>query len=523
MQTASGLHDAAQRAFRERRFEDAVLACRELTERFPRHAPGWNLSSHVLLAIKQGKEALQCADRAARLEPGDPSHEVQRAYCLLALGNRAQAKSAVERAARLPCENASVIGNIGTLFSLTGSQERALGVFERAARLQPEDARIRFNLATAKQSFGDLEGAEAEFDLAIRHNPRDFEAYLHRSRLRRQDKARNHVGELKALLDASDLPWRGRMILLYALAKEHEDLGDYDNAFEALREGAGLRRSHMDYDVGRDVAIMESIRRCYPAIGDNAGSAGHESDAPIFIVGLPRTGTTLAERIVASHGDVCSAGERNDFAACLMAQARTMSSGTAPAGTELVRLSARMDFARLGRDYVESVQAHTTEERRFIDKLPLNFLYCGLIARALPRAKIVHLRRDPMDACFAMFKTLFQQAYPFSYELDDLAEYFCAYRKLMQHWDSTLPGKIFHLDYESLVEDPESVSRQLFEYLELQWSPQVLDFHELETPSLTASLAQVRQPVYTSSVGRWRSYESHLRPLGNALAGRGVL
>lgn len=523
MQGPALLHDAARQALQERRFADAIAKCRELTDRFPRHAPGWNLASQVLLAIKQAQKALQSADHAARLDRGDPSHHVQRAYCLLALGRRADAGAAVARAAQMPSENPSVMDNIGTLFSLTGKQEQALHAFERAAELRPEDAHIRFNLATVKQSFGDLDGAEKEFDLAIRHNPRDYEAYLHRSRLRRQNDAHNHIGELKGLLDATERPWRGRMVLLYAIGKECEDLGDYDSSFEALREGAGLRRAHMQYDVGKDVAIMNAVRRHYPAAGDGTEPAGHDSDAPIFIVGLPRTGTTLAERIVATHGGVFAAGELNDFAVSLTAQAKALSCGAQPSGAELVRLSTQMDFARLGRDYVESTRVHTGGAARFVDKLPLNFLYCGLIARALPRAKIVHVRRNPMDACFAMFKTLFQQAYPFSYDLADLAEYYCAYHRLMTHWESTLPGKLFHLDYEALVEDLEPVSQKLFAYLELDWDRRVLDFHELQAPSLTASLAQIRQPVYSSSVGRWRRFERHLRPLESALEAAGIL
>ena len=523
MQTAARLHDAAWQALRERRFADAVATCRELTDRFPRHAPGWNVSSHVLLAIKQGEKALQSADHAARLDPGDPSHQVQRAYCLLALARRADAGIAVERAAELPCENPSVMDNIGTLFSLTGKQQQALHAFERAAELRPEDAHIRFNLATVKQSFGDLDGAEKEFNLAIRHNPRDYEAYLHRSRLRRQDAGHNHVGELQQLLNSTELPWRGRMILLYAIGKEYEDLGDYERSFEALREGAGLRRAHMEYDVRKDVAIMDGIRRYYPTAGGSTDFAGHDGDAPIFIVGLPRTGTTLVERLVATSDSVFAAGELNDFAVSLMAQAKAMAPGATPSGVELVRLSTQMDFARLGRDYVESTRPHIGQAPRFVDKLPLNFLYCGLIARALPRAKIVHVRRNPMDACFAMFKTLFQQAYPFSYDLDDLAEYYGSYHMLMSHWESALPGRLIHLDYEGLVKDLKGMSQKLFDRLELEWDPRVLHFHEQITPSLTASLAQIRQPVYASSVGRWRKYESHLAPLKSAFEAAGIL
>ena len=172
---------------------------------------------------------------------------------------------------------------------------------------------------------------------------------------------------------------------------------------------------------------------------------------------------------------------------------------------------------------MESTRPYTGQAPRFVDKLPLNFLYCGLIARALPRAKIVHVRRNPMDACFAMFKTLFQQAYPFSYDLGDIAEYYGSYHKLMSHWESTLPGRLIHLDYEALVEDPKGMSQKLFVYLDLEWDRRVLNFHKQATPSLTASLAQIRQPVYASSVGRWRNYEAHLAPLKSAFEAAGIL
>jgi hypothetical protein len=225
----------------------------------------------------------------------------------------------------------------------------------------------------------------------------------------------------------------------------------------------------------------------------------------------------LVERILGSHSEVFAAGELNNFAENLTRQTIALG-GERPANREkFIEAATAIDYAALGSAYVESTRPHTGHTSHFVDKLPLNFLYCGLILRALPNAKIVHVTRHPMDTCFAVYKTLFKQAYPYSYDLRELGQYYLAYRKLMSHWHKAASGKILNLSYEQLTSNFEDECKNLISFCGLDWEVGCLEFHDNAAPSMTASLAQVREPVYTSSVGRWKNYREQLQPLENIL------
>jgi hypothetical protein len=274
----------------------------------------------------------------------------------------------------------------------------------------------------------------------------------------------------------------------------------------------------MKYDVARDLETMQAIRATFGKEVFSGCGAGDDNGEAIFILGLPRTGTTLVERILASHSDVFAAGELNNFAAQLMGMLRAQNKEKRLARDELVRASAGLDVKKLGEAYIHSTRPFTGHVSRFIDKMPLNFLYVGLIHMSLPNAKIINLQRDPMDTCYAIYKQLFVDAYPYSYDLEELARYYVAYRQLMQHWHDVLPGVIHTVAYEDVVNDIERESRRMLDYCGLDWQPQVLRFHENKEASTTASTAQIRRPIYSSSVGRWRDYREQLQPVADVLA-----
>jgi len=499
----------------------ARRACLQLNARAPQLADGWLAASHIAMASKEPGVALAAIDRAAAIDPRNTRYSVQRAQCLLALGRRAAALAAARAAADAAGKDAAAWDAVGTLRSFAADQQGALEAYNRAVALAPEESQFAFNRASVRRFLGDLEGAESDYDRAIARRPLDFEAYLNRSDLRVQTTERNHVAELQALARRPELDWRGFVQIHYALAKECEDLGRYAEAFEHLQRGARRRREHLRYDVAVDVATVEWITKSYPAArADPSAEASPES--PIFIVGLPRSGTTLVERILASHSSLSSAGELDSFAQSLVEAARLKSGRSNLPRQELVAMSATLDFAALGRDYLARARAAYGGSGRFIDKMPLNYLYCGLIHRALPNARIVHVVRQPMAVCYAMYKTLFKSGYPFSYELREIGRYYAAYRRLMAHWQNTMPGVIYEVKYEDLVADQAAETRKLLEYCGLEWEDGCLAFHRNPTPSTTASAAQVRRPLYDSSVAQWRHYEARLSELKNALAAEGI-
>jgi hypothetical protein len=279
----------------------------------------------------------------------------------------------------------------------------------------------------------------------------------------------------------------------------------------------------MRYDVGQDVQALDLIRSVYDRhfLSTRDGQPC-SSEEPVFVVGLPRTGTTLLERIVGSHPAMFAAGELQNFQNELVRAIRRSRPGIGQDKQSLITAATGIDHADLGAAYVASTRPRTGHTPRFIDKLPLNYLYVGAIARALPSARIIHVERHPLDTAFAVFKTLFTQAYPFTYSLEDLGHYYVAYDRLMRHWHDCLGERLLRVRYEDLVTDTDGEARRIVHALGLDWHPDCLRFHLSSAPSNTASAVQVRERVYTSSVGKWRQVADQLQPFADIVSTGGV-
>lgn len=425
-----------------------------------------------------------------------------------------------------PQAMAAAYAELGDLSSVAQDYSCAVAAYDQAIALAPARARYWFNRAAVRRFLGELELAERDYDTALKLDPADGEAWLNRSDLRVQSPERNHLPQLESALASAPGDWRIQVPLRYALAKEYEDLGEYARSWDHLHAGAQLRRRNLQYDPQLDLDTVEWLIEAFPAGVSASAPRAPLGPQPIFIVGLPRTGSTLVERMLGTHSEVCSAGELTDFGTAVIEQARRShraDSTPTPTRRELVMSSARLDFAALGADYLRRVQARLQPQRpRFTDKLPLNYLYCGLIARALPAAKIVHVTRHPMAVCYAMYKVLFGQGYPFSYDLGEIADYYVGYRRLMEHWRRSLPGRLYEVAYEDLVADPPGQGRALLTAMDLAWEDQCLQSHSNATPVATASASQVRRPIYTSSISLWRRYELQLAPVRSRLLAAGI-
>lgn len=445
---------------------------------------------------------------------------IREAYRLHALGRRSDALLAAQAVLQAAGDDAMLIDALGTFYSVAGEQGQACAAYDRALALAPGHPGILFNRATVLRFLGRLSAAEDDLDRVIETKPTDYEAYKVRTDLRAQTQDRNHVSEMETMLAQGIGDWRGEVQIHHALAKEHEDLGHHALSWSHLTRGAQCRRRHLRYDVATDVDTAQWIMDALPAAPPPA--AGCPSDAPIFIVGLPRSGSTLVERILSGHSNVSAAGELNHLAHAIVHAVRARG-GSPPSGrAEMVARSAGIDFTALGSDYLKRTGPVTGDTPRFTDKMPLNYLYCGLIGRALPNAKIVHVWRRPMAACYAIYKTLFKDGYPFSYDLEELGRYYAGYRRLMNHWLITMPGAIHEVSYERLVADLHGEAKRLLDFCGLPWEEACADFQNNPAPSTTASAAQVRQPLYGSSVSQWRHYQPQLEGLRQQLIAAGV-
>ena len=502
----------------------AAAAVEKLKSRYEAVPAVWALASEI--SLRQGKLriALDEVDRAVSLDARNAKRHVQRARCAVLAGFIPQAQSSVTSALQQGVKDADDFLMLASVLVRCDDHAGALTMYQKAEAIEPDRNALHRGLATVYRFLGDLDNAEAAADRAVSIDPHDYEMLNLRSSLRKQRGDSNHVEELTALLRSGVKDWRGAVQVCYALAKELEDLENHDESFKYLAEGASLRRRNTKYDVHDDVQIFTAIISAFTHdTMERARGHGHPSTAPIFVLGLPRTGSTLVERIISSHSAVSTAGELNDFAFELLKLVAAANNGKQPERLALPGISLTVDMRALGENYLEAAKPRFRGTARFIDKLPLNSLYLGLINLALADAKVVHVNRHPVDTCFAIYKYLFKHAYPFSYDLDELATYYIAYHQLMAHWRDVLPAGWMHdVDYEDLISNQKGTTETLLEYLNLPWEEACLDFHLNAQASTTGSASQVRQRIYGSSVGKWRAFEKHLRPLIEKLEQAGI-
>jgi tetratricopeptide (TPR) repeat protein len=429
----------------------AIQLCEQLNRTSPDSGDGWFLTSQVAMRLNNPGMALVAVNKAIALEPENTGWLLQQALCYAGLSDMTSLDAAIERLSAHSMESSYQSSTMGSLLCQVNRHAEAVSHYEKAVAGKPLDAQHVYNLACLYRSLGRLAESEQCFDKTIALAPTDYESYKLRSELRAQKPDNNHVDELKKAAQGNIPDQRGQVQISFALAKELEDLGKTDESFRYLKQGADLRRSLMQYDVDRDLQTIEAIQNAYDSSMFDGHPGGCDSKEPIFILGMPRTGTTLVERVLSRHTDVYSAGELNNFSIQMMNQVRRNPADR----TSLVEATKSLNFEELGLAYVKSTRPFTGHVPRFIDKLPLNYLYAGLIHLALPKAKIISLSRHPLDTCYSVYKQLFMDAYPFSYNLEELGKYYVAYHQLMAHWNSVMPGVIFNINYEDMVANLE--------------------------------------------------------------------
>jgi tetratricopeptide (TPR) repeat protein len=484
----------------------------------PEYAEAWNNRGNVLLELRRPLDALASYDRAIALQPKLAESHCGRGNALRQLLRHDEALAAYDRALALKPDNPQTLCSIGVVLMDVDRLDEAESKFRRAIMLDPHCAAAYNNLGLIFKERGHFGDARRAMEQAIHLAPGSTSYYENLGTMGSFAADGPYVAALEGMCEnIAALCPADRIHLHFALAKIHEDGGRYESAFQHLLAGNELKRRQIPYDEAVTLARFKRTRELFSRdfIASREG-VGELAAAPVFIVGMPRSGTSLIEQILASHPEVFGAGELRLFEQTVDAVGDMLPG--APRFPELVAGMSSEHFRAIGRRYCEALMRRAPTASRIVDKMPGNFLFAGLIHLSLPNAVIIHAIRDPIDTCVSCFSVHFTRGQGYTYDLAELGCYYQHYQALMAHWRRVLPrGRIIDVHYEELVNDVEGVARRIVAHCGLAWHSGCLDFHHTERLVRTASAVQVRQSIYKSSIGRWRRYECFLKPLINAL------
>jgi Tfp pilus assembly protein PilF len=497
----------------------AGARCQQILAIQPDLVQGHFLVALVALEAKDRKTAFSAFQSVVKLDPDHGAAWANLARLYMSEGKVNLADAALRETLRIKPDQPIVLDLIGTTLSLMGEHSAAQSFYSRANTLLPDHPPFLQNLANNLVYHGQTEAADRIFRKIIALQPDSPQAHWALSTSTRATDS-SHIEQMQRLAAHHQQHPRERAFYQYAIGKELEDLQQWDDAFTAFNAGAEARRATVEFDEQAEAAMFELLEQRYTRDWFDALPEGNPDSSPIFVLGQPRTGTTLIERIITSHSAVHSAGELQQLGLALRRLANYRNPRRFSA--ELFAAALALDPAKVAGLYLRTSSKMRGTTARFVDKLPQNYLMIPIILKALPNAKIVHLVRDPMDACFSSFKQLFADAYLHSYEQQEMARHHARYRRLMQVWRERFPGQFFDISYEDTARNLEPNARALVKYLELPWEPACLEFHQQEGAVSTASAVQVREPAHTRSIGRWRRYEAQLAPMINALESAGI-
>lgn len=545
MQQALQLHQAGRR-------QEAEAIYRQVLARQPKHAAAAHFLGLLLHQTGRSDEGLDLIEQSVQLQPTNPDFLNNFGTVMRDLGRPAAAIDFFRGAVDLRPDQLAARDNLGSSLKQVGQFEEAEEIYRGTVARNPFHVRARIGLAETLQEAGRLDEALAVFQEALTIRPKDADllhglgvglmekgkldeaadlfrqalvvnpgmaiAWLMLAQVKRQKERDAELAGMEAQHAKAPQDSLARMQLSFGLGKANDDLKDYNRAFDYFTEGNAIRRKGINYDPVRTRAEFEAMKTVFDAgFFERHKPSPITDDAPIFIVGMPRSGTTLVEQIIASHPQVYGAGELSILKKAVGKQFPATMPGGFPWG---VTDTDDSDFAEAGRAYLDMLHARFPHMRHVTDKMPGNFLLVGFIHMMMPKARIIHCARDAAATCLSIYKVHFRgDSHRYGYDLGELADFHNLYTDIMAHWHSVMPGVVHDLRYEDFVADQEGQSRALIDYLGLPWDDAVLSFHQTDRPVRTASAAQVRQPMYQGSVDLWKRYGDRLKPLLDKLGG----
>jgi len=510
------LHKQAQQAISQREYKQAHQLILNILSQDKYFADGYFLLAMIASVHGNTVKAIELIKQATLLAPKQVEYIAQLAKHYALINDHVQALHYADKAANLAetslSESALTLDTIGVAYSQIGLHQKAVPFFKQAVSAKSNNGIFYFNLGASLKFVGEFEEARNAYNKTISLMPTYCKAHAALTSLGDISPKSNHIQKLTQLYgelsQSDDLLYIG-----HALAREHEALGDYPKAYDYLNQSKKAKLAELAYQFSDDEQMFTALTTYFNQSNrsNNNTNIGHHSDEAFFVVGMPRTGTTLVERILSKHNDVTSAGELQHFGLLLKELSKTTTNKVID--KETVEAATSIDFSQLGKAYIDSTRAITGNTARFVDKMPLNVLYAGFIIKALPRAKIICLDRGALDTIVSNYRQLFAvnfSYYNYAYDLQTTAEFYYQFKQLTQSWLALFPDNFYVVNYEKLVENPEEEAKKIIEFCGLDWQAQCLEIHNNSAPVATASAVQVREPINNKSVGNWQKYQSQL-------------
>ncbi len=515
------LYEAAQVAIFEHRYEYAHKCLMEILRCDSNFADAYFLLARIANTFKNFDKEIALLHKAVELNATSAEYFAHLAKAYAIKGDVKKAYEFIGHACGIGSEDSLTLDTIGIVFNRLNMYKEASVYFQKAVATNKSNCGIYFNLGATLKFCGDFTGARDAFENAISLSPNYYKAHAALTSLGGISADNNHVIRLQALLQAIDNT-DDLLHICHALSKEYEALGDYDKAYAFLEKGKQAKLESFPYDIENDKAIFTALKKYFSGnVFPNSNMLG---EGAIFVVGMPRSGTTLVERIISNHSKVATAGELPNFG--MIAKALAECNSNSLIDEDLIANSAALDFKKLGSMYLDSI-LHLKQGHDFlVDKLPLNVLYAGHIIHALPKAKIVCLDRNPLDTILSNYRQLFsfgEMTYGYSLSLTTTTQYYIEFKNLIEFWRSRFPDNFYIVNYESLVKDPATEARRLIEFCNLTWEESCLSIEKNSNPVATASSVQVRAPISDKSVGQWKHYESYVGEVKKLLCDSGLL
>lgn len=504
----------AQRYLSNGNLDAARISLESVVLRDPGHAQAHLSLSDIAWEEDRVRDSARHGLDAARALPGDPELIVAVAASLLRAGEVVATRTCLEHPTLAATRSIPLLLRMATQRYTLNENAEALRQYDRAVAAGADGPDVRFQRGVQLIFNGRLKDAERELLECLRFNPGFGRAWQELARLRTQTAQDNHLDELARNLRLVEPGSYEHAAMEFARYKELEDLGRYAEAWEALAHGNALMYARHNHDPAFTRRLFETLTRTCTADFVRPPDIVHAGAQPIFIIGMPRSGTTLLDRMLGNHSQVASVGELDDFAR----QLRWASDHCTTLDETVIERLPRLDYSELGQRYLEQTQWRAAGKPFYTDKLPRNWMAAGLIRRALPQARILHLVRDSMDVCFSNYRALFADAFAHIYDLNALASHYRVYRSTMAHWHAVMPGQILDVRYADLVQDAEATLRTVLAFCGLPWESGCADLTRNRSAVATLSAAQVREPVHNRFIDSWRRYERQLAGLKQALA-----